>query len=188
MTKFPTLDFEVKWRPFFLSRDQPRRVGVNKLEHYNKKFGTERVQAMVPRMTQVFADLGINYSMGGETGNTMDSHRLLTLAAKQGKQDALAEAMFRAYFSEEKFLGDHDVLKGLAGEVGVEGATELLADDNALVQEVEDDLRKWAGNVRGVPYFYIGDSLKLSGAQSADVFVEAIQEVCELQGIDVEPQ
>lgn len=45
-----------------------------------------------PALQQVFADEGLSYSMGGRTGNTLNSHRLLTWAAHEHglqKQNAL---------------------------------------------------------------------------------------------------
>lgn len=40
--------------------------------------------------------------MEGETGNTLNSHRLIALAGQQGldKQDKLVELLFKAYFTE----------------------------------------------------------------------------------------
>ena len=84
-------------RPFFLNpaQDAPKE-GEDKTVMYNRKFGAQRVAQMLPRMTQaihtfihiirqdtdspltrsrslqVFAGLGIKYSMGGRTGNTVD--------------------------------------------------------------------------------------------------------------------
>lgn len=43
------------------------------------------------------------YSVGGLTGNTFDSHRLLSYAGSKfgaEKQNELVQALFRAYFSE----------------------------------------------------------------------------------------
>jgi hypothetical protein len=86
--------------------------GVNKMELYYSKFGEDRVNQMMPRMTQVFSNVGLKYSMGGLTGNTFDSHRLATWALAKGgpaAQDKLMEEMFINYFTEEKFLGDKQV-------------------------------------------------------------------------------
>jgi len=40
--------------------------------------------------------------MEGQTGSTLNSHRLIALAGQQGldKQDKVVEAIFRAYFTE----------------------------------------------------------------------------------------
>jgi predicted DsbA family dithiol-disulfide isomerase len=52
-------------------------------------------------MQQTFAAEGLQYSMGGDTGNTRNSHRLLAWAAAEhglDKQNQLAEALFNGYF------------------------------------------------------------------------------------------
>jgi len=51
---------------------------------------------------ETFAKEGLNYSMEGQTGSTLNSHRLIALAGQQGldKQDKVVEALFRAYFTE----------------------------------------------------------------------------------------
>lgn len=57
----------------------------------------------VPRIVQeAFAKEGLNYSMEGQTGNTLNSHRLIALAGQQGldKQDKLVELLFKAYFTQ----------------------------------------------------------------------------------------
>lgn len=53
-------------------------------------------------MQETFAKEGLNYSMEGKTGSTLNSHRLIALAGRQGldKQDKLVELLFRAYFTQ----------------------------------------------------------------------------------------
>ncbi|KAL3149651.1 hypothetical protein ABBQ38_013483 [Trebouxia sp. C0009 RCD-2024] len=109
--------FEVRWHPFFLNPDASKE-GVNKLEMYKQKFGEQRVQQMVPMLTQTFAKEGLSYTMDGQTGNTLNSHRLIALAGQQGldKQDKLVELLFTAYFTQAyivKGTASHDVWVGL---------------------------------------------------------------------------
>ena len=52
----------------------------------------------------VFADIGIKYSLGGDTGNTMNSHRLIEFAGSLEKQNELMEELFLNYFSEGSHL------------------------------------------------------------------------------------
>ena len=55
-------------------------------------------------MTAKFKSIGIDYSMGGMTGSTMDSHRLIQYSEKFGvdKQNELVEELFNNYFCQEK--------------------------------------------------------------------------------------
>ena len=52
------------------------------------------------------------FSMGGNTGPTLDGHRLATYAEKEGldKQNAFMEEIFRAYFCQGKAPCDREVL------------------------------------------------------------------------------
>ncbi|KAG6542201.1 hypothetical protein Mapa_016434 [Marchantia paleacea] len=169
-------DFEVRWHPYMLNPNVPKE-GVNKLEHYKQKFGSMRVQSMVDRVGQVFAGLGVQYSMGGKTGNTLDSHRLIALAGRQGleNQNNLVEELFLNYFAQEKHLGDRQVLLNAAQKAGIEGADQLLDDPNAGVKEIHEEIKKYARGVNGVPHFTIGDRIQLSGAQPPQSFVEAFE-------------
>jgi predicted DsbA family dithiol-disulfide isomerase len=44
------------------------------------------------------------------TPNTVDAHRLIWLADKQGIQDAVVEGLFRAYFAEGRDIGNRQTL------------------------------------------------------------------------------
>ena len=156
------------------------KEGENKLEMYNRKFGPARVSQMVPMMTKRFADVGIQYSLGGNTGQTIDSHRLSAHALKVGGealQDALMEELFLNYFSQEKFLGDAAVLQAAADKVNVPGAAEVLADPTAMLAEVQAELHSYARGVRGVPHFIIDGEFHLSGAQPTEAFQEIFEDL-----------
>ena len=100
---------------------------------------------MVPTMTQNFKDVGVDYSMGGMTGATMDSHRLACWAKTMGlpEQDKLMEQMFDAYFSKEQYLGNRDVLLQCAEAAGLDraAAAAVIDDPKAHVADVESELQ-----------------------------------------------
>uniref|UniRef100_A0A6U5CD73 DSBA-like thioredoxin domain-containing protein n=1 Tax=Hemiselmis andersenii TaxID=464988 RepID=A0A6U5CD73_HEMAN len=180
MAKFPQNDFKVVWRPFQLNPDASKE-GVNKRQMYKEKFGEARIQAMLPRMVQTFEKIGVKYSLGGNTGNTMTSHRLLQWAGSVGakQQNDLVEELFRNYFEEEKFLGDRAVLLAAVEKAGLD-ATEgaKIVDDESLWRsEVDADKKKYVRGVTGVPFFIFDGQFAISGGQPPEAFAEAIQEV-----------
>lgn len=173
------MDVVVRWRPYQLNPGAPE-AGESKREMYHRKFGAQRVAAMVPMMTQRFAEVGVAYSLGGLTGQTMDSHRLSAHALKVGGeavQNALMEELFLNYFSQEKYIGDSAVLAAAAEKVGLEGAAAVIADKGVMRAEVEGELRSFARGVRGVPHFVIDGQHHLSGAQPTEAFVEIFEEL-----------
>mmetsp|Transcript_5111 Transcript_5111/g.11270 ORF Transcript_5111/g.11270 Transcript_5111/m.11270 type:complete len:193 (-) Transcript_5111:437-1015(-) len=181
IAQHPDIDFEVRWRPFLLN-PSASKTGVNKREMYMQKFGAARVAQMVPMMVGKFNDVGIKYSLGGQTGSTVDSHRLATYAYQQGgveMQNKLMEEMFMNYFSQEQFLGDPAVLKAAAAKVGLEGADAIIDDPSALLEEVENELSTHARGISGVPHFYVDNKYSISGAQPTEVFQDLFAQIAE---------
>nr|CAD1841254.1 unnamed protein product [Ananas comosus var. bracteatus] len=169
-------DFEVRWHPFFLNPSTPKE-GVKKSDFYKQKFGAAQYERIISRMTEVYRGLGLEYDTSGLTGNTFDSHRLITYAARQGydKQNALVGELFFNYFCEGKYIGDRQVLLEAARKVGIEGAADLLDDPSKGAEEVNEELEKYSSHISGVPHFVINGKHELSGGQPPEVFVRAFQ-------------
>ncbi|KAJ4965630.1 hypothetical protein NE237_017479 [Protea cynaroides] len=173
-------NFEVRWHPFFLNPSAPKE-GVHKREYFQQKFGS-RSEQIFARMTEVFRGLGLEYDTSGLTGNTLDSHRLITFAGHQGfdKQNALVEELFLGYFTQGKYIGDREFLVGAAGKAGVEGAAEFLENPNNGVEEVNEELDKYSAHITGVPYYVINGKLKLSGGQPPELFLRAFESAADV--------
>lgn len=156
--------------------------GVNKLQFYHDKFGVDRVNAMVPMMTKRFADVGIKYSLGGMTGNTLSSHRLSTYALAIGGeelQDKVMEQLMKAYFSDEKFLNDRSVLMEAATEAGVPNPESVIDDPNAYLAETLKEMTTYGRGVSGVPHFIVDGQYKMGGAQPPEIFSELFTQISE---------
>jgi len=158
-----------------LAPDAPAGAGINKMEMYKKKFGEEKIRQIIPHMQDVGRQHNISFSYGGNVGNTFDSHRLISLAEKQGKQDALVEELFKNYFEREKCISDREMLLAAAREVGVSGAEDVLRGD-AERSEVSEDLRRFADVARrGVPQFIINGRPLEPGALDSDAIRDAFE-------------
>jgi len=176
------MQFSVSWRPFFLDPNLPGGEGKDKLAHYKLKFGADRVAQMMPRMVQTFAEEGIpGYSIEGNVGNTMDSHRLLEYALRQGgaaKQDKLVEVLFERYFLKGQALSSRQVLLDAAAAADLDGADALLASDQ-LHDEVWSEVESaYQAGVSGVPHFKIdggGPGRELSGGQPPEAFLRILR-------------
>eukprot|EP00891_Asterochloris_glomerata_P008434 jgi/Astpho2/8434/Aster-07621 len=184
--KFPDKTFEVRWHPFLLNPAASEEgqchycsrlcLRVDKRGHYHSKFGEQRAKAIEHMMTDTFAKEGLQYTMDGKTGSTINSHRLIYLAGQQSteKQDKLVEALFKAYFTQGKFINDPQVLLEAAQQAGVEGAEEYLKSD-AGRSEVLQEIRERAHGITGVPNFTINGQYVLSGAQDPDTFATVFE-------------
>jgi predicted DsbA family dithiol-disulfide isomerase len=173
-------DIHVTWKPYELNPDLPRE-GVDRAAYRRAKFGSlERSQRLDARLLAVGESVGIPFAFDKiqRTPNTFDAHRLLWLADSLGRQDALAEALFRAYFLDGRDAGDHGVLADLAAASGIprESAAALLAgrDGEADVRREED--RAIRSGIQGVPHFIIDGARQISGAQDPAVIAAAIRD------------
>src|SRR6266446_1137172 len=116
------------WRPFELNPDMPK-AGLDRKAYRSAKFGSwERSQAMDREVAEIGRTLGLefNYDRVLITPNTRAGHRLLWWARDKGLQDALADALFRAYFTEGRDIGENEVLSEIAAEAGLSKATKDL--------------------------------------------------------------
>ncbi len=174
------IDVRVTWRPFELNPGLPRE-GVDRAAYRRAKFGSlERSQLLDARLLAAGESAGIAFAFDKveRTPNTFDAHRLVWLADSLGRQDALVEALFRAYFLDGLNVGDHGVLTDLADASGVPRAraASLLAGRDGEAEVRTEENRAWTSGIQGVPHFIIGGAHPISGAQDPELIAAAIQD------------
>ncbi|KAI3222287.1 hypothetical protein DTO012A9_10034 [Penicillium roqueforti] len=196
---YPADTFSLHWKAFYLNPASAEYPGVNKAEMYTRKFGAERVSAIFARLSAVGKDEGIQFSFGGNTGLTRDSHRLLWFAGQQEAEDAarkegveggdggavgglqtrVAEQLFRAYFEEEKNITDLKVLveAGVGAGLDRESVKKML-DEDVGAQEVDLEAKAAANRlVSGVPYISVQGRYHVEGADEPEAFMEIFEKV-----------
>jgi predicted DsbA family dithiol-disulfide isomerase len=164
----------IEWLPFQLNPDMPA-AGVARAEYRRAKFGSvEKGRALDARVAQEGAGEGIEFAFDRmqRTPNTVAAHQLIDLAQKQGKGDAVVDALFRAYFEDARDIGDAAVLQEIAGAAGVTGWPEQ--QDKPTVDEKEERVRELG--ISGVPTFIFNRESGLSGAYPPDMLAQAIRE------------
>src|SRR5215813_7315908 len=114
---------EVEYRSFQLDplAEKGRDGGLE--ERLARKYGVDldRARAMNARVTRAAAGEGLAYRLDiARPGNTFDVHRLIHLAAAEGRQTAMKERAMAAYFTEGRPIADRDTLVELAAEVGLD--------------------------------------------------------------------
>ncbi|MCK2217400.1 DsbA family oxidoreductase [Actinomadura sp. ATCC 31491] len=166
---------EVTMRPFQLDPDASP-AGEPMIPMLERKFGPGAVQ-MVRRVVDVAAADGLTLDYAkGVSANTFEAHRLIELAGRQGRGGEMAERLFRAHFAEGRNVADPAVLAELAAETGVE-------DTGEGAEQVREQIgRARALGITGVPLFLFEGKFAVSGAQPAEAFDAAIDEVAERTG------
>ena len=169
----------VRWHPFQLNPQLPDS-GVPRKQYLENKFGgPERAKEIYARVTAAGKRAGIDFAFDAieVQPNTIDAHRLLHHAGEQGKQDAMAEVIFRRYFVEGADLSDKETLADIAQQAGMDRAevAAYLASDTDRELIEEQDRRARAIGVEGVPFFIFNQRLALSGAQPPEAFLEVFE-------------
>ncbi len=173
-------DVQLSWRPFELNPEMPAE-GITRAEYRAQKFGTDRAAELDRNMTAIGREVGINFAFDcmQRTPNTRLAHRLIWEAGRQGRQNAIIDRLFRAYFEEALDIGSADVLKGLASEAGLEpGSVErVLADSASLDAVVELEQQGYSMGIQGVPFFIVMGKYGISGAQPPELWREALPKI-----------
>lgn len=172
-------EIEIVWKSFQLNpnlKTDPTK-NINQYLAEAKGWDLEYAKEMNANVTQMAAQEGLEYNFDKAVlANSFDSHRFIQLAKTKGLGDAAEERLFRAYFTEGLNTADHEVLTQLGREIGIDGAevrATLASKDfsNEVNQDIQESRQV---GVRGVPFFVLNRKYAVSGAQSAETFLGAL--------------
>jgi predicted DsbA family dithiol-disulfide isomerase len=171
---------QVVWRSFELDPDaQPQYPDtLDELLAHKLHKTPEQVAALNAHVIRLAAAEGLDYRFDrARPGNTFAAHRLIHLANARGLQAAAKERLLHGYFSEGLPMGDEGALVQAVAEVGVDAdeARAVLASDTYMAEVRADEQRAMAFGIGGVPFVVIDEQYGVSGAQSAEVFLQALE-------------
>jgi predicted DsbA family dithiol-disulfide isomerase len=183
---FPAIDnVEIIWRSYQLDPDlKPVPGGQSVHEYLGKRKGTSAAEGkkMNDHMADMAKEVGLEYNFDKAIiNNTFNAHRLIHLAKKHQRQDAMKERLFAAYYTEGQDIGDLETLVKLGEEVGLDG-TEIrdMLQSDTYAQDVQQDIYEAQQvGVRGVPFYVFNDKYAVSGAQPTELFREVLEKVWE---------
>lgn len=183
LEQFPHRSFvSVQFKSYELAPDadvNPTKTYHELLAHkFNKSLAD--AEAMTKEIVTQAAEVGLDYQFENMIStNTFDAHRLTKLAFKEGKGLEMVERIFKAHFIDEAHIGDHQLLTDLASEVGLDKekvesflssckCTKVVREDEEIAEDIQ---------VQRVPFFLLNDKYALSGAQTTEVFLQALHQV-----------
>ena len=172
---------EIHFQPFELNPNMPAE-GQDINEHIFEKYGSTPEQSRQSRevIRQRGAELGFTFSQGDRRiYNTFDAHRLLHWAELEGKQQALKEALFAAYFTDHANPSDHKVLAAVTEQVGLDRQrAEAILASGEYAAEVRELEQLWVSRgVSSVPTIVFNDRYAVSGGQPVEAFTDAIRQI-----------
>lgn len=172
-------DLDVDWRGFQIHPDWPA-TGIPAEKVYGEQ-GSESRKAAWQRISAMATDIGLAMRPPSVLTNSYNALAACEYAIASGKGEEFEERVYRAYFHEGSNIGDIEVLKALASELGLDAAQiaeaarspkiQLKLKNNALVAHQH--------GVSGVPTFFIGN-YPLVGAQSEDAMRKILTRATEM--------
>lgn len=174
----PGSGFDLVWRPFLLNPDMPR-AGMPRTDYVIRKFGgEERARRLYASIGEIGRAEGVsfNFERIRRTPSSLDAHRLVRWAARDSRATETVEALFSAYFTDGRNIGDLTVLAAIAEEVGLDPlrARLFLARDEETEAVHAENLRAHRLGINGVPCFVIGGRNAIAGAQDQEVLARLL--------------
>ena len=181
----PDLTVEITYRPFLLNPDMPSR-GMARAEYLQRKFGgEERARRLYAAIAEVGRGEGLVFRFDriGRTPATVEAHRLVRLAAAEGRAAPLVDALFAAHFSEGRDIGDRATLAVIWTEAGLTGDPAMHGPAGFGADAVHaDNLRAHRLGINGVPCFVFGERHAIAGAQEPEV-LERMLDIAALEAV-----
>ena len=172
-------DSHITFLPYQLNPDMPVQ-GMDRKAYRSGKFGSwARSQAMDAQVTHAgkAVGLGFDYDRIEKTPNTMAGHRLVWREQQAGRDARdLNKAIFKAYFSQGRDIGDLNVLADIAAETGLDrGAiVDFLNTEEGTAEVLKLEAITKASGVRSVPSIQIAEDV-ISGAQPIEVMIQILR-------------
>ena len=177
---------EIEMKAFQLDPSAGEHAAGDTQTRFAHKYGISMQEAgeTIERISQMGIAEGLDFKYATTLfTNTMDAHRLTKLA--QSKNDPqlveqVIEALFKAYFTDNKELADKELLQKIGEDAGLdaEEVKEVLSSDKYKDKVLLDEREAARYGIHAVPFFVVGQ-YGISGAQSVDGMKATIMKVME---------
>lgn len=178
---------DLRWQPFELHPELPA-TGADRETYLGSKFGSqERLNEATHALQQVGIENGITYNFSDKdrVPNTKLAHQFVQAASKVNLATPLTLALFDAYFTQGKDIGQKDTLEEVALSIGMKDSDIKVAYDDKTSKLVDKKIERLTEvDVKSVPTYVINDKYMLHGAHDPESFLKVLSDIAEqtLQG------
>lgn len=182
----PAVKVDILWRPFILLPDTPS-TGLPYQPFYLQRLGSpEAVERRRAQVQEAGDSVGLQFDFDAISvlPNTLAAHRLVQYLGRQcgaHRQQALIEALYRAYFMQGRNISDIGWLAHLATTFDLpnDEAADYLNSPSETDREAFKRQSMQSANcygISGVPGFTFNQRFPLSGAIPATTLLQAMQQ------------
>ncbi|WP_262898493.1 DsbA family oxidoreductase [Litoribacter ruber] len=169
-----------------LNPDLKTDTSLSPVEYLAKSKGMEisQIEQMMVQVEEMGRSEGLNMDLSNTVvANSQNAHRLIQMAKVHGKGDLAEELLFEAHFDQKANIDDPAVLLELGQKLGLDSnEVEKMLNSDQFVERVKQEYAEAQQlGVRGVPFFVFDRKYGLSGAQSSEVFLHALNQAYEQQ-------
>lgn len=167
-------DIEDEWLPLEIHPETPKK---------GKLIAEVFPAASMERMYASLKNAGKSYGIVFKANELLSNSHLALAAGEyakdQGKFEEFHESIFHAYFTEEKDIGDIEVLSSIAEDLGLDKEEMLQKLEDGTYENVLHNTQSIAHqyDIGSTPTFIIDDKYAIVGAQSIENFKNALLEI-----------
>ncbi len=178
---------DVHCQPFELNPQLPAE-GVKLKEYLQQKYGMGDAQIRNVHSTIAARGRELDFTFAEREflWNSFNCHRLLYWAEQEysaEKQLELKRALMQAYQGQGRDISQTQVLVDVVASIGLDNnrAEKILASDE-FVQAVRNLQQEWTNaGISAVPSVVINRQHLLQGAQTPDMYMQALREIAQQQ-------
>lgn len=174
---------ETRWLHFPLHPETPPE-GIDMKDLYRNR-DPEQAKAYGDHLRSMMEQAGLPYGRRKRLDNSRLAQELGAWADTQDYEGDFHDAMFKAYFVDERNIGDPETLIDIARSVGLDpdAAHEVLKERSFSPQVTADWNRAWENGITGVPTFTSRD-LFVYGQQPYEVLERFYNHLVKLRDED----
>ncbi|HHT97879.1 MAG TPA: DsbA family oxidoreductase [Clostridiales bacterium] len=170
-------EVEINYRSLELNPKIGTEGNMSLIDMLASNYGKTKEEAleMVKKSADFVRSEGLLYDYENQiVTKTLDAHRLVYYAKTHGKESAMKDILFKAYFAEAMNIGNPEILMDLAMDIGLDrDKVRDVLNSDAYLDNIEQDYKDAHRlRIELVPTFIFDDKTRVSGVINKESFNE----------------
>lgn len=174
-------EVEVVFKSYILDPNAPKETHLSALQELamSKGISVEKAKKLYEQVVNMAKEEGLEYNLDEmKATSTIDAHRLIQWAKTFGKEQALVDKLYEAYFIKGLNVADSKTLLDIVNQLDMDtNRVKEILDSDEFRNEVEFDFSETDElGVEVVPTFIFNRKKGISGAQQVDFILKMLND------------